>query len=85
MLVIGIFVALVLILDAIGVGICSIVERYSASASLLVLLGLFVVNFVIGWKLAVYLTERFLVSDTQRHANEEHVRWVDTKFAAARK
>jgi hypothetical protein len=85
MRVIGVFVVLAIILDAIGLGICSIVERFSVGGSLFVFLGLFVVNFVIAWNLAVFLTEKYLVSDTQRRANEEHIRRLNLNFSAARR
>jgi hypothetical protein len=72
MQVIGLFAVLVLVLNAIGVGICSIVENYSPYASLLAFLGFFVVNFIIAWKIALYLTERFLLTDAQREENKRH-------------
>lgn len=85
MQVIGIFVVCVVILDAVGVVVSSLVENYSPNASLLVFLGFYVVNFIIAWQVAVFLTEKFLVSDAQRKANEEHMDWVNSKFAGARK
>jgi len=84
MQVIGVFVVVAIILDAIGMGICSIVERFSVGGSLFCFLGFFVVNFVIAWKVAVFLTEKYLVSDAQRLANEEHTRRLNLTFAAAR-
>jgi hypothetical protein len=85
MQVLAIFTALSLMLEASSVFISATVENYSPSGSLFVFLGLFVLSFVIAWKLAVYLTERFLVSDAQRIANEEHVKWVNAKVAQAGK
>ncbi len=85
MLVIGIFILFAAGLDAVGVAICMVVERYSNSASLMVFLGLFVVNFIIAWHLAVWFTERFLLSDAQRQSNDEHVKWVNARFVGARR
>jgi hypothetical protein len=84
MQVLAIFTVLTLILEACSVFISAMVENYSPSGSLLVFFVLFVLSFGIAWKLAVYLTERFLLTDAQRTANEEHVKWVNAKVAAAR-
>ena len=35
------------------------------------------VNFIIAWQAAVHVTERYLVSESQRKADEEHTKWVD--------
>ena len=61
MSVILVFVAFVLVGDAAAVGISSVVERFSESASLIVFFALFVGVFVVAWKLAVYVAERYLV------------------------
>jgi hypothetical protein len=61
MSVILVFIAFVLIGDAMAVGIASIVEPYSEHASLMVFLGLFVLVFVVAWMLAVRVTERFII------------------------
>ena len=83
MLVIAVFIVFAAILDGIGVAICMVVERYSEPTSLMVFLGLFVVNFIIAWQLAWRFTERFLLSDAQRRSNEEHVKWVNARLAGA--
>ena len=59
--VILVFVAFVLIGDSIAVGIASIVDRYSETASLLVFFALFVLVFWTGWLAAVRVTERYLL------------------------
>lgn len=81
MLVIAMFAVLVLALDAVGAAIASLFESTSEWASLLVFLGFFVVNFIIAWKGAVYLIDRFFLTDSQRKANEEHSRWVNSIYA----
>jgi hypothetical protein len=83
--VIIVFVLFSAALDAVGVGICMVIERYSEYASLLVFLGLFVVNFVIAWQLAMFVTERFLVTDAQKAKDEDHRKWVNSLFIAARR
>jgi hypothetical protein len=85
MKVIGLFAVFVVILDATAVGICSIIERYSELGSLFSFLGLFVVNFIIAWQAALFITERYLVSDSQRKANEENVKWVRSHLVGARR
>ena len=85
MQVIGLFILFAVILDAIAVGICSIIERYSELASLFSFLGFFVVNFIIAWQVAVYVTERYLVSESQRKADEEHTKWVRSHLVGARR
>lgn len=84
MQVILLFVVLVFGLDAIGVMLCSVIERTSSFASLIAFLGFFVVNFVIAWKIAIFVYEKYLVSDAQKQANDEHVRWVSSLFPARR-
>jgi hypothetical protein len=64
MSVILIYVVFVLIGDAAAVGIASVVERFSESASLLVFFALFVLVFWVGWMAAVRVTERYFVSQT---------------------
>ena len=61
MSVILIYVVFVVIGDAVAVGISSVVERFSESASLLVFFALFVLVFWISWILAVRVAERFFV------------------------
>ena len=85
MLVIAIFILFAAGLDAVGVAICMVVERFSEPASLLVFLGFFVLNFIIAWQLAWRFTERFLLSDAQRQSNDEHMKWVNARFAGARR
>ena len=85
MIVIVFFVLFSLILDTVAVGVCAVIERTSEYASLLAFLGLFAVNFIFAWIAAVYVTERFFVSDAQRKLNEEHVRWVNSLAMPAKK
>ncbi len=61
MTVLGVFIVLVALGDTITVGICSIIEKFSNTGSLFAFMGLFMVVFVIAWKLAVGITERFFV------------------------
>ncbi|HEY5608576.1 MAG TPA: hypothetical protein VIM38_09595 [Alphaproteobacteria bacterium] len=61
MSVVLVFVAFVLIGDSIAVGIASIVERYSETASLLVFFALFILVFRVGWLSAVRVTERYIL------------------------
>jgi hypothetical protein len=61
MTVLAVFLLLVALGDVISVGICSVVEKFSVSGSLFAFLALFVLVFVIAWKLAVTITERFFV------------------------
>jgi uncharacterized membrane protein YphA (DoxX/SURF4 family) len=65
MTVIAVFAVLVIIGDAISMGICTIVERISEHASLIAFLFLFAAVFVVAWKLAVYITERYLMTPEQ--------------------
>ena len=82
MKIIGIFVALIFILNTGAVLICTIIERYSSYAGLISFLGFFIVNFIIAWKLALVLTEKYLVSDAQKQANDNHIKWVESLFPA---
>lgn len=61
MSVIAIFVAFVLVGDTAAVLISYLFERVSNFASLMVFLGLFILVFGVAWKLAVLVTERYLV------------------------
>jgi hypothetical protein len=47
--------------DGLVVAIATIVERFSHSASLLVFFALFILMFGVAWKMAVWVTERYLV------------------------
>ncbi len=85
MQVIVLFVAIAAIMDVVAVGICSLIERWSEWASLLVFLGLFVGNFIVAWNLAVYLTEKYLVTANQMKANDEHKNWVNSLFIPVRR
>ena len=60
MTVLAVFILFVAIGDVAAVGICTFVERISNSASLFAFLGLYVLVFIIAWKLAVTITERYL-------------------------
>ena len=61
MSVILVFVAFVILGDGLVVAIATIVERFSHSASLLVFFALFILMFGVAWKMAVWVTERYLV------------------------
>ena len=61
MSVIAIFIAFVLVGDTAAVFISSLFERVSNFTSLLVFLALFVLVFGVAWKLAVMVTERYIV------------------------
>jgi hypothetical protein len=61
MIAIVVFIAFVVLGDGVAIGIASVVERFSPSASLLVFLGLFVIVFWLAWLLAVRVTERYFV------------------------
>jgi hypothetical protein len=84
MKVLGLFALLVFILDGFAVLICSVVERYSPNTSLLVFLGLFMLNFVVAWKLAIWLTEKYLVSAVEKKSNDDHMQWVNSLFVVRR-
>jgi divalent metal cation (Fe/Co/Zn/Cd) transporter len=85
MQVIVVFVLFAAGLDAIAVGICSFIERYSENVSLLVFLGFFVLNFVAAWHLAVYVIDHYFVTETQKRKNEEHKKWVNSLFIPVRR
>jgi hypothetical protein len=59
-----IYVALVLIGDTFAVGISYFVERFSDTAGLLVFFALFIFVFWAAWKLAVFLTERYVLKQS---------------------
>jgi len=61
MSVIAIFIAFVLVGDTAAVFISYLFERVSNFTSLLVFLGLFILVFGVAWKLAVAVTERYIV------------------------
>ena len=61
MAVILIYVVFVLIGDSVAVAICSMVERFSESASLLAFFALFILVFWLAWRAALYVTERYLI------------------------
>lgn len=84
MQVIGLFVVCVFLLNACAVAICSLIERSSSFAGLIAFLGFFIVNFIIAWKVALWLTEKYLVSNAQKQANDDHIKWVDSLFPARR-
>ena len=61
MSVILVFIVFVLVGDTAAIGISYLFERVSNFASLLVFLGLFILVFGVAWKLAVLVTERYIV------------------------
>ena len=61
MSVIAIFIAFVLVGDTAAVFISYLFERVSNFTSLLVFLALFMLVFGVAWKLAVLVTERYIV------------------------
>ena len=61
MAVIAIFIAFVLVGDTAAVFISYLFERVSNFTSLLVFLALFILVFGVAWKLAVIVTERYIV------------------------
>jgi len=63
MTVLAVFVVFVAVGDALAVGICSIVERFSENASLLAFMAMFALVFVVAWQLAVRITERYLIRE----------------------
>jgi hypothetical protein len=77
MTVLAVFILFVALGDVAAVGICTLVERISESASLFAFLGLFVLVFIVAWKLAVTITERYLVRQWSFPS-----RWSDTRGAA---
>jgi uncharacterized membrane protein YphA (DoxX/SURF4 family) len=84
MQILVLFALFVVGLNAIAVGICTLIEAYSEYASLLAFLGLFVGNFIVAWQLALHITERYLVSPAQKKKNEEHTRWVNSLYLRMR-
>jgi len=63
MSVILIFAGFVLVGDTLAVIISYLFERISNSVSLMVFLGLYILVFWVAWKLAVYVTERYIVGE----------------------
>jgi hypothetical protein len=61
MSVIAVFIVFVLVGDTAAVYISYLFERVSNFTSLLVFLGLFILVFGVAWKLAVAVTERYIV------------------------
>jgi hypothetical protein len=61
MSVILVFLAFVVVGDVIAIGISSLVEQFSETASLLAFLAMFIAVFVAAWHAAVYVTERYIV------------------------
>jgi hypothetical protein len=61
MSVIVVFIAFVLVGDTAAVFISYLFERVSNFTSLLVFLALFMLVFGVAWKLAVIVTERYIV------------------------
>jgi hypothetical protein len=64
MSVIAIFIAFVIVGDTAAIFISYLFERVSNFTSLIVFLGLFILVFGVAWKLAVIVTERFIVRQT---------------------
>jgi hypothetical protein len=64
MSVILVFVVFVIVGDTAAVYISYLFEKVSNFTSLLVFLGLFILVFGVAWKLAVAVTERYLVRET---------------------
>jgi hypothetical protein len=64
MSVIVIFIAFVIVGDTAAIFISYLFERVSNFTSLIVFLGLFILVFGIAWKLAVLVTERYIVRQT---------------------
>ena len=84
MQIIAMFVVCVVILNAISIAVCSIVERYSEFASLIVFLAMFVGNFIIAWQIALRLTERYLLTEAQRDENERRARELRSPYRPSR-
>jgi uncharacterized membrane protein YesL len=63
MSVILIFAGFVLVGDTLAVGISYLVEQVSNSISLMVFLALYILVFWISWKLAVHVTERYVIRE----------------------
>jgi hypothetical protein len=64
MSVVLIFALFVVVGDALAIGLSSIVERFSETASLFVFLALFILVFWIAWICAVRVAERCLARQT---------------------
>ena len=64
MSVIAIFIAFVVVGDTAAIFISYLFERVSNFTSLIVFLALFILVFGVAWKLAVFVTERFIVRQT---------------------
>ena len=64
MTVILIFVAFVLAGDTAAVLISAAVEYWSKAASLMVFFALYAFVFWVAWRLAVYVTEKYLIRPT---------------------
>jgi hypothetical protein len=84
MQIIVLFAFFVVALNAIAVAICSVVEQYSTFASLLAFLGMFVLNFLIAWQIALWITERYLLTEAQREKNEQHAKWANSLYRSVR-
>ena len=84
MQIIGLFAVFVVALNALAVMLCSVVEQYSAFASLLAFLGLFVLNFIIAWQISLWITERYLLTAAQREKNEQHAKWANSLYRSVR-
>ncbi len=84
MQIIVLFAFFVVALNAIAVVICSVVEQYSTFASLLAFLGMFVLNFLIAWQIALWITERYLLTEAQREENEQHAKWANSLYRSVR-
>ena len=44
-----------------------------------------VVNFIIAWHLAVYVVERYFVTNAQKRHHQDHMQWVNSLFVPARR
>ena len=63
-----VFVALVIVGDAIAVGIAYQLEQLSSTVSLMTFFALYVLVFYVAWRLAVFLVERYLVKEPNNAA-----------------
>ena len=61
MAVILVFIAFVIVGDTVAVSIASLAERISEPVSLMVFFAGFIFVFGLAWKLAVAVTEKYLV------------------------
>jgi hypothetical protein len=64
MTVILVYVAFVIVGDAVAVGVSYMFERISDTVGLLVFFALFILVFWASWVLAVRVTERYLIRET---------------------